>query len=478
MVKSNNTIAEHQPTLLDTITDNTVKRIEKSTATVLELRSGIFAPIGKISERSIIQKEFLEPDKATGKPANVRRFDFYSGPYRGTIEIKNVILTQVHRALLEAILSGKDSISKADGEIEIKCTLKGVQEYYDGTVKLQWFKDKLEEMRTSAINIVANDMDTIIESSNLNFSVISTYSYRADTKVFTINLNNKYSKIFDDQITINYSKFVKEINSIKSPLVQAVVRFFITQEKCTYGLDKIIAITGYGTTERARRKAIQDINKEKDKLLSFNIVWDNKRKVFEYERTKNIYIYHPEKKEIDEKIQRINNESSSNDPKEIEETYQSIAKKYFITNFDDEMEAFKLYNNNDEGKINLFNWKKWCEQQQKYSLKTQTINENNVVIFAPKIERFKELKDISEKIVKSIEKSDFTKEDYISLKINDENSKYGVCYMKNPETESVEVVFLPKEHDVSKLYNLTQKHYDKGLSLEEAFLKAEQELKG
>lgn len=375
-----NIISQKQPNLIDTITEYTVEKINKSTGTVLELRSGIFAPIGKISSRSIIHKDFIEPNKKTGKPANMRRFDFQSGAFKGTIEIQNVILTQIHRALLEAILSGKTSISKKDGEIELVCTLKSVQEYYSGTLNLKWFKEKLTEMKTSSINIIANDEEQIIDSSNLNFSVISTYSYSASTKEFTISLNNKYSKIFDNDITINYGKFVKEINSIDSFFVQAVIRFFITQNECEYLLDTIIRITGYGSTDRARRTAIEELNKYNTKLLSFNIVWDSKKKKFSYQRNKNIYIYHPSKQEIVEKIDKINQNSIVESDEDYNHNYQLIAKKYDIVdkNFMLQYEKFKEYNNYDIKKITISNWEKWCIQSQNYnkSKKNKIIEEN------------------------------------------------------------------------------------------------------
>lgn len=468
-------ISKKQPNLIDTITEYTVEKINKSTGTVLELRSGIFAPIGKISSRSIIHKDFIQPNKKTGKPANMRRFDFQSGAFKGIIEIQNVILTQIHRALLEAILSGKTSISKKDGEIELVCTLKSVQEYYSGTLNLKWFKEKLTEMKTSSINIIANDEEKIIDSSNLNFSVISTYSYSAATKEFTISLNNKYSKIFDNDITINYGKFVKEINSIESYFVQAVIRFFITQNECEYLLDTIIRITGYGSTDRARRTAIEELNKYCTKLLSFNIVWDSKKKKFSYERNKNIYIYHPTKQEIGEKIDRINKNSTTDSNED--HNYQLIAKKYDILDkeFNLQYEKFKEYNNYDFKRITISNWEKWCVQNQSYNkskkVKIKEDNSNEILEFKKPIlgEKYprqfhtaKEYFDaefISNQIISSL--MDFGIDVYTSNL--SEIKEIGKQKCKNPRTGNLTSIYYFKNEniDLKQLKNILENEHNK-----------------
>jgi len=360
-----------QKSLFDTVTQITANSLSRSTATVLELRSGIFAPIDKISTRSIIYKDFITKDKEKNKPANVRRFNFGDG----TIEIKNVILTQTHRALLDAILSTKRGVFHNDGEVEIVCTLKEVQENYSGQIRLQWFKEKLDEMKTSTIDIIANDMESLIESSNVSFSIISSYTYNARTKKFTISLNTKYSKLFEKTIAINYDKFVKEINSVRSPFVQAVIRFFITHEECKYTLDKVISVVGYGSTDRARRTAIEDLNRESKRLLSFNIVWDSKGKMFSYSRVNNIKVFHPSKDDIptliQEKIDKINQEPTTQHQKDID-LEQKLLYEVAISNnisedkVTEQFEKFKQYNQNDESKITLKNWKLWCSQYNKF----------------------------------------------------------------------------------------------------------------
>lgn len=475
---NNNIISKKQPNLIDTITEYTVEKINKSTGTVLELRSGIFAPIGKISSRSIIHKDFIEPNKKTGKPANMRRFDFQSGAFKGTIEIQNVILTQIHRALLEAILSGKTSISKKDGEIELVCTLKSVQEYYSGTLNLKWFKEKLTEMKTSSINIIANDEEKIIDSSNLNFSVISTYSYSAASKEFTISLNNKYSKIFDNDITINYGKFVKEINSIDSYFVQAVIRFFITQNECEYLLDTIIRITGYGSTDRARRTAIEELNKYNTKLLSFNIVWDSKKKKFSYERNKNIYIYHPTKQEIGEKIDKINKDSIIDTEVNHDHNYQLIAKKYDIldNDFNLQYEKFKDYNNFDIKKITISNWEKWCIQSQNYNkskksktIKKEEVRNDDILEFKAPLKGEKYPRQFA--VAKDYYDAEFVSEqiidilmnfgiDVYSTDINDIN-EIGKQKCKNPRTGNLKTLYYFKNEniDLKKFKNILEDSY-------------------
>jgi hypothetical protein len=279
------------------IDNETLERINRTTSTVLELRSGIFAPIGKITTGSIIYKDYINNNK-------VRRLRF-SG---GIIDIKHGVLTMTHKALLNAFFAGKASIIKNDGEVELCFAIKDIQPFYNGTIKLKWLKEKLDEMRAITIHIILSDRKKEEESSDLNFSIISTYTYSADTKEFRVSLNNKYSKIFDTNLTLNFNKHVKEISMLKYPFAQAIVMFFLTQEDCQYSLIKLIEIFGYGSTERAYKNAIEDMNKTEKEFLLYGIEWNSKKRIFIYTKNKNISIYHPPKPKVTLNAEIVNKE--------------------------------------------------------------------------------------------------------------------------------------------------------------------------
>ena len=72
-----------------------VKKFENSNATVSELRTGVFAPIEKISSKSKTYTQFIENQK--------KRFIETSW---GKTVIKGNILTQTHRDLLDCLFAG------------------------------------------------------------------------------------------------------------------------------------------------------------------------------------------------------------------------------------------------------------------------------------------------------------------------------------------------------------------------------------
>ena len=79
-----------------------VKKFENSNATVSELRTGVFAPIEKISSKSKTYTQFIENQK--------KRFIETSW---GKTVIKGNILTQTHRDLLDCLFAGAKEIKTA-----------------------------------------------------------------------------------------------------------------------------------------------------------------------------------------------------------------------------------------------------------------------------------------------------------------------------------------------------------------------------
>ncbi|EPZ1799881.1 hypothetical protein ACXK18_000714 [Campylobacter upsaliensis] len=70
-----------------------VEKIEKSTSSIDELRVPIFAPISQINKNSSIYKSFVENK-------NIRTIE----TKWGAIEIRNRILTQTHKDILDLFL--------------------------------------------------------------------------------------------------------------------------------------------------------------------------------------------------------------------------------------------------------------------------------------------------------------------------------------------------------------------------------------
>ena len=75
----------YQPSLFDVL-----DKIERSTSTVEELRVPIFAPVVQIAKNSSTYKEFIQNK-------NVRKIK----TKWGEVEIRNRLLTQVHKDLLD-----------------------------------------------------------------------------------------------------------------------------------------------------------------------------------------------------------------------------------------------------------------------------------------------------------------------------------------------------------------------------------------
>ena len=101
-----------------------VQKFEKTITTANELRTGIFAPIDKISANSKTYKDFIE---------NSRKRTIETS--WGKTIVKGNILTQTHRDLLDCIIAGAKEIKElVGGAIAVYFSTTDVLKSYSGKV--------------------------------------------------------------------------------------------------------------------------------------------------------------------------------------------------------------------------------------------------------------------------------------------------------------------------------------------------------
>jgi hypothetical protein len=264
-----------------TLFEDVVNKIEKSTASVTELRLPIFAPVQKLSGNSATAKEF----KKNGGIRTIKTS-------WGKVEIRGrTLLTQIHRDILDCIYTHASKIEEIEGGmVLIKYSqTKILKEYRSdkskswGT-KTSWLKAKLKEIKD--INIGYED----IYGNSFDFNIISNMGYRTEDKTYAIILDPGYLKFYRSELTVNYKKELPKLLKVESASIRAVVRWFFTHNSnAKYSTMTVLEALGFPVDST---RSVQLIKKEfkdqADIFESFGITYDAENEIFHYGNNPNI----------------------------------------------------------------------------------------------------------------------------------------------------------------------------------------------
>lgn len=251
-----------------TIDFDVVQKFEKTLSTASELRTGIFAPIDKISANSKTYKNFIENNRKRSIETSW-----------GKTIVKGNILTQTHRDLLDCIIAEAKEIKELEGGgIAIYFSTTEVLKSYSGkpNSNTKWLKDKLDDIQNTSVEFKQKNLDDYY-----SFSIIDSHAYSTKHKSFGLVLTPAYRNFFEEQLTINYKKELPKLLKVKSALLKAIIRFFWTHSVSS-NMDIILLLKTIGfplESIRMKQKAIKEIKDSIDVLLEYGIVFEAKSKL-------------------------------------------------------------------------------------------------------------------------------------------------------------------------------------------------------
>lgn len=257
------------------------EKIEKSTATIAELRIPIFLPFRQLAHNSKLALSFKK---------NGGKMTFETS--WGKVSIRGrKLLTDVHRDILDCISSYniKTSHVAGTGEIDIYFTLTGILKHYgqkNPNANVSWLKERIEEIRDTTI--VYEDT----KGNSFDFNISSGLIYLESERLYKMTLDKKYVKFYAEQLTINYKKELSNLLDIKSPLVKQIVRWFFTHRKeVKYSLAIVFETIGLRGDLMSIRmlQTHKKIVKDNNHILNrFGVDYDHVDEVFYYAGNKNV----------------------------------------------------------------------------------------------------------------------------------------------------------------------------------------------
>jgi len=251
-----------------TIDFDVVQKFEKTLTTANELRTGIFAPIDKISANSKTYKDFI---------ANNRKRVIETS--WGKTIVKGNILTQTHRDLLDCIIAGAKEVRELEGgSIAVYFSTTDILKSYSGKLNTntKWLKDKLDEIQNSSIEFKQKNSEDYY-----SFSIIDSHAYSSSHTSFGLVLSTAYRKFFEEQLTVNYKKELPKLLKVKSALLKSIIRFFWTHSNgSNMDIQNLLKTVGFPIeSTRMRQKAIKEIKDNVELLLKYGIIFEPKSKL-------------------------------------------------------------------------------------------------------------------------------------------------------------------------------------------------------
>jgi len=245
-----------------------VQKFEKTITTANELRTGIFAPIDKISANSKTYKDFIENNRKRSLETSW-----------GKTIIKGNILTQTHRDLLDCIIAGAKEIKELEGgAIAVYFSTTDILKSYSGktNTNTKWLKDKLDEIQNSSIEFKQNN-----SKDYYSFSIIDSHAFSTKHNSFGLVLTPAYRKFFEEQLTVNYKKELPKLLQVKSALLKSIIRFFWSHSSgSNMDIEKLLQTVGFPLESiRMKQKAIKEIKDNVDLLLEYGIIFEPKSKL-------------------------------------------------------------------------------------------------------------------------------------------------------------------------------------------------------
>lgn len=248
-----------------------IKKFSKSTSSVLELRSKLYAPISSFSSEE--KKTF----NANGKK---RIVEIESG----FVIIKGTLLTQTHKDILDCMFSEAVDIKPTkSGGLAMMIPTDGLLEKYRGSEEsdINWIKNKIDEIQVSAFEFKTKDKKNLY-----SFNIINSFAYKEDLGLYAVELSPDYCRFFEEQLSVGYKDEVEKLLKLDSPLAKAIVRYFWSyQSSITMTIDEVFEAVGYnsGASVKAKKMKKFVLISTISSMSSYGITYDAATESFSYE---------------------------------------------------------------------------------------------------------------------------------------------------------------------------------------------------
>lgn len=196
-----------------------VPNIDKAVTSILENSVTIFLPYKRI-ELSKVHTDF---------EANDRTLEIKNELFE-KLEIKGRLLGQIHKDVLEALLSTKKTFDPEETYFKVRTTAyKLLKKMHRDTSDKKWLLKQIEHISQSRIKIYYTNTSTPMGKETFDFGFISSIHTMENEKNIEINFTKEYTYFLAFNELIDYSSYIDDIMSLKKDIQKIEIK--IKKEK-------------------------------------------------------------------------------------------------------------------------------------------------------------------------------------------------------------------------------------------------------
>jgi hypothetical protein len=240
----------------------TLENIQRAVSSIIENYLPIFMPVTKLHQNKVY-KIFRENN-------NVLKLKTHFG----TLEIRNRILTQQHKDILEHLLSENKMFLKEDQSmyVDIDSRYKFLKSMGQSPTKYVWLEENIKQIKDMSLIV---EFDNNEKTERYSFDIIDSYKFRLDKKTGKEKLSIKFSQEFTafylDNNLLDYKKHIGEIANLKTPFLKSLVRYMLIHKQHQINVNTFIENMGYHTIVSQReiynfKKQLKDHAEELEKF--------------------------------------------------------------------------------------------------------------------------------------------------------------------------------------------------------------------
>ncbi len=195
-----------------------IPNIDRACSSVIENSIAIFLPLTRI-DKSNVYKAFVRNNQILEIENDL--FD--------KVEVRGRLLGQIHKDVLEALLTMPKTFSRATAQFKIKTTAyKILQKMQRDTSDKQWVLQKLDEIKECGIKLHYKNVNG--EDESFNFGFIGSIRV-VDHKNIEVNFSPEYTYFLAHNELLDYSEYVDEIVGIGKEIKAIQKNYRVSKDK-------------------------------------------------------------------------------------------------------------------------------------------------------------------------------------------------------------------------------------------------------
>lgn len=199
--------------------------INRACSSLLENSSSIFLPIKRI-DNSDVAKRFFKNNQVLEIEHNLF----------GKLEVRARLLGQIHKDILEVLLTGEKRFNKNDRRFSVEMSAYQILKRLGVTTSnKKWLSEKINEIAECRIRVFSADDDV---DQDFSFGFIDTVSGLSvktkdgkskdiDEKTIKVVFSEAYTAFLARTEILDYSNYIDDIVSLDNTFIKAVVRYML-----------------------------------------------------------------------------------------------------------------------------------------------------------------------------------------------------------------------------------------------------------